>query len=88
MPQVHKFEYDPSRSMYNRPYMMNQPQFPAPPNPSSIRPPDTKHLPFKDIEKYLIDAKYFMIKSANYNNIEKSINFCEWATTKSNEVLY
>jgi hypothetical protein len=79
--------FDPMRNV-NRPYMHMLQNFGAP-LPSSVKPPpENKSLPFKDVEKYLIDAKYFMIKSANFNNIEKSVQLGEWATTQSNEVFF
>lgn len=49
---------------------------------------DNKQLSYQEIQKYLTDAKYFMIKSSNYYNIERSIAYGEWATTKNNEVLF
>ena len=42
--------------------------------------------PFKEVEKYLNGAKYFIIKSSNFENIQLSIKHSEWATTKANEV--
>jgi hypothetical protein len=80
-------QFDPMR---NRPYMHMQhlqQQIPGAPLPTAVKPPENKSLPFKDVERYLIDAKYFMIKSANFNNIEKSVHLGEWATTQSNEVF-
>lgn len=69
-------------------YQYHKPSFPYNTNPPPANDRsnlDSSHVQFKEIEKYLVDAKYFMIKSSNYTNIKKSINFCEWATTKSNE---
>ena len=54
-----------------------------PPTSSII---DYKQPPFSEVEKYLIGAKYFIIKSSNFENIEASIKNSEWATTKNNEV--
>lgn len=49
---------------------------------------DNRQLSYQEIQKYFVDAKYFMIKSSNYYNIERSIMYGEWATTKNNEVLF
>jgi len=45
-------------------------------------------VPFKEIDKYLQGAKYFIIKSSNFENIQLSIKHSEWATTKANEVFF
>ena len=45
-----------------------------------------KQPPFSEVEKCLVGAKYFIIKSSNYDNIDLSIKHSEWATTKNNEV--
>jgi len=45
-------------------------------------------VPFKEIDKYLNGAKYFIIKSSNFENIQLSIKHSEWATTKANEVFF
>jgi hypothetical protein len=72
--------------------MKPQPSYPVQPPTTTIQTiptttsTDTKQLSFQDLQKYFVEAKYFMIKSANYYNIERSATFGEWATTKSNEV--
>ena len=45
-------------------------------------------VPFKEIDKYLNGAKYFIIKSSNFENIQLSIKHSEWPTTKANEVFF
>lgn len=73
----------------------NKPTYPSmPPSypygyqaPTSSVILDYKQPPFKEVEKYLSGAKYFIIKSSNFDNIEHSIKHSEWATTKINEVI-
>jgi len=63
-------------------------------HPYGYQPPNSNstynfnQLPFRDIDKYLSGAKYFIIKSSNFENIELSIKHSEWATTKANEVKF
>jgi len=64
----------------------------APIHPYGYQPPPTPNytfnqLPFREIEQHLQGAKYFIIKSSNFENIELSIKHSEWATTKANEVI-
>jgi hypothetical protein len=40
------------------------------------------------VEQILRNARYFIIKSVNYENINFSIKHSEWATTKTNEVSF
>jgi cleavage and polyadenylation specificity factor subunit 4 len=45
-----------------------------------------KKYTWKEIDEMLTDAKYFIIKSSNQENIDLSRKYSEWATTKSNEI--
>jgi hypothetical protein len=41
-------------------------------------------VPDHEIDKYLQNSRYFIIKSFNEENIRISIKHSEWATTKTN----
>ena len=46
-----------------------------------------KKYTWKQIDEMLTDARYFIIKSSNQDNINISRKHSEWATTRSNEVF-
>ena len=46
-----------------------------------------KKYTWRQIDDMLTEARYFIIKSSNQENINLSRKHSEWATTRSNEVL-
>lgn len=46
-----------------------------------------KKYTWKEVDEMLTDARYFIIKSSNQENINISRKYSEWATTRSNEVV-
>jgi hypothetical protein len=79
------------REMFNYPVQTAYQQY-----PSGYGSPSYDDLPvityadfrtpsYNEVQKYLQDAKFFIIKSSNSKNIELSVKHKEWATTKNNE---
>lgn len=57
-------------------------------DPSLMQKEDNvpKKYTWKQVDEMLTEARYFIIKSANQENINLSRKHSEWATTRANEV--
>lgn len=81
-------EHGYGNRFYNNQQQSNVPQMPIIPERKLIFDPAINKVYTKQElnEKFLNQARFFMIKCTNMDNLELSIQHREWATTRSNQV--